>query len=221
MATQRQKDSDIDGNGLSARGYEAAYASMRICPHCFELYDLDPPYDLSQRCACYRDRDEPGWPGYDFNERALLCRCCGFEVLRSGSRWSPFFCAPCKERVAALDRQVGQLIIPIGRHTLMNASLMQQKAPTLAVHDFDIDALAADVLDSLTIVSSGSERLWEWYRAQMARTLEATGLAGDVPLRDYLLALPEDETSLALDRFTAFVGMASHFGVAISAGGKN
>jgi hypothetical protein len=41
-------------------------------------------------------------------------------LLASGSRWSPFFCRPCQERVRALNHAVGRLVIPVGRRSMMN-----------------------------------------------------------------------------------------------------
>jgi hypothetical protein len=67
---------------------------------------------------------EDGWPGFDFDTYLELCRCCGIEPLKSGSRWSPFFCDACKERVIAFNRACGRWVIPIGRHSMMHGVLL-------------------------------------------------------------------------------------------------
>jgi hypothetical protein len=56
----------------------------------------------------------------DFLPPAELCRCCARELLRSGSRFSVWFCARCAPMVRELNAQAGRCVIPIGRHTIMN-----------------------------------------------------------------------------------------------------
>ncbi len=51
-----------------------------------------------------------------------LCYCCGIEPIKSGSRWSVFFCDECKDCVLSFNRRSGQWIIPIGRHSLMHGA---------------------------------------------------------------------------------------------------
>lgn len=201
-------------------GFGPEHASMRICSRCYELYEPDVALELPQRCGCNRGSD-PRWPGADFNERALLCRCCGLTVLRSGSRWSPFFCEPCKHRVIDLDRRIGRLVIPIGRHSIMNGTMMRQKAPTLAAYRYDVAALASDVAGTINTVISGTDRLWEWYRIQMAQNMVTFGGQEDVLLSDYVATLPTDADALDRLVLAAFMGLASHVGVAVSIGPGN
>jgi len=99
-----------------------------ICPDCFEcraVVELTGPGADSRRqlCRCERERLielAPRWPGYDFNKAIDLCSCCGFEPIETGSRWSVFCCAECKDRVLAFNRACGDWVIPIGRHSLQN-----------------------------------------------------------------------------------------------------
>jgi hypothetical protein len=109
----------------------ATTRDFRVCGACSELRGpfvwrlQGVDYDHVQECACARmgrpDRDRSEkWPGFDFNRVAELCYSCGCQVLRSGSRYSVWFCAECKERVGALNAEVGHALVPIGRHTIMN-----------------------------------------------------------------------------------------------------
>jgi hypothetical protein len=77
--------------------------------------------EFEQRCDC-RDAEEPDerWPGFDHNTVAELCRCCGLEVVKSGSKWSVWFCRECLDRVKDLNAGAGRCVVPIGRHSLMN-----------------------------------------------------------------------------------------------------
>lgn len=56
----------------------------------------------------------------DINEVLRICMCCGADVVPSGSKWSPFFCRPCMHLAQDLNRRAGHLVIPIGRHSMMN-----------------------------------------------------------------------------------------------------
>jgi hypothetical protein len=91
-----------------------------ICRNCLRPYERSradgaPP----QRCPCRRIRDEPTWPRFDFNERLHLCDCCHRVALTSGSKYSMFFCEPCKKRVVSFNDRLRFWLIPIGRHSFM------------------------------------------------------------------------------------------------------
>ena len=74
--------------------------------------------DQTQMCYCPSRRyHEPTWPGSDFNERLHLCECC-FVPLGSGSKYSVWFCSPCKKEVAGFNGLFGRGVIRIGRHSL-------------------------------------------------------------------------------------------------------
>lgn len=99
---------------------EASHPMFVLCGTCRELYESTPQpgFETPQRCSCRRT-DEPTWPRFDFNEHLHLCECCRLVPLRSGSRWSVWFCDACKTRVRALNHRVGRYAIPIGRHSMM------------------------------------------------------------------------------------------------------
>ena len=99
---------------------EDAHSNFVLCATCRGLYEerRSPGFATPQRCRC-RHVDEPTWPRYDFNEHLHLCECCRLVPLRSGSRWSVWFCDECKARVRDLNHTLGRYVIPIGRHSLM------------------------------------------------------------------------------------------------------
>jgi hypothetical protein len=90
-----------------------------ICMTCRTLFEMRPPSPDAprQRCRC-EPADPKEWRS-DLTERAHLCGCCRLELLRSGSRWSVWFCDECKERVRELNARLGRYVIPIGRHSMM------------------------------------------------------------------------------------------------------
>jgi len=96
-----------------------------VCGTCGRLRGpwgrYDGEVEFEQHCDC-RDDEEPveRWPGFDYNTVAELCRCCGLEVVKSGSKWSVWFCRECLDRVSDLNTGAGRCVVPIGRHSLMN-----------------------------------------------------------------------------------------------------
>jgi hypothetical protein len=55
----------------------------------------------------------------------------------------------------------------------------------------------------------------------MARNLDTLGLEGAILVHDYLLALPGKMEEVDALAFSAFVGLASHVGIAVFAGPRN
>jgi len=103
---------------------------MHICPKCFgingpwrsvrDFTDSETKREYEHKCHCERQhqRDqEERWPRFDFNTCVELCKCCGAELLLSGSKWSVWFCEDCKEMVRQFHGEYQRYIIPIGRHS--------------------------------------------------------------------------------------------------------
>ncbi|HWW53634.1 MAG TPA: hypothetical protein VNY84_07690 [Acidimicrobiales bacterium] len=149
-----------------------------ICPTCFCL--RGPVGDgRLQRCTCERVDDR--WPGYDFNQAWELCHCCGAEVLKSGSRWSLWFCEECNARVLAFNEVAGPRVIPIGRHTMMNGESGDVRGLD---DDAAIEAFARCLSEAMVAIASsadGGAVATRW-------NVDALGLArGDsIPLLRYL-----------------------------------
>ncbi|MGZ8752920.1 MAG: hypothetical protein ACXW1S_08050 [Acidimicrobiia bacterium] len=81
------------------------YRDLELCTRCGELRGAVEWTDgrsrrrLVQECACQRALrlDAPArWWGFDFNVVAELCRVCGTEVVRSGTRLSDHVCDDCR-----------------------------------------------------------------------------------------------------------------------------
>lgn len=101
-------------------------SNLRICAHCLELYGqvrLGNGEAINQECLCVK-KTEGRWDGYDFNKKYETCYCCGLEVIPSGSKWSVFYCKDCKDKISELNREARQLIIPVGRHSIMNSIVL-------------------------------------------------------------------------------------------------
>lgn len=99
--------------------------SLVICGDCYGVRGRFPERgaDAEQLCSCApvetrRNRRPSG--GADHCTYVELCRCCGLVLLSSGSRWSVWFCEQCLPLIAGLNRAVGWMTAPIGRHSVMN-----------------------------------------------------------------------------------------------------
>jgi hypothetical protein len=192
-------------------GYdEAEHAYLHICPKCFELYEQDRPDGMNQTCACHPN-DPERWPGADFNQRAMLCRCCALTVLPSGSRWSPYFCRECQLLAMGVSVWNRSLVIPIGRHSLMHSWVPRAEAqPFPPGGEVDLDDFAATFAAMLNNISDASDLLWKWYRTSMKRNLKRYGLKGKVSLREYIAAVSAEKPALST-RLEAFEGLCKLF----------
>jgi len=172
-----------------------------ICPRCFGVRGLltiaSARYE--QRCRCMeRVGTAERWPGYDFNTYIELCRCCAIEPLKSGSRWSPFFCDECKERVINLNRQERRWVIPIGRHSMMHGELLSGDEATIDEH-------AEEFASRVQGLFASGDHLDQWRRNRVRQNLAtldwAPGL--EVPLAWYL----SDARNRPISKATAFRGL--------------
>lgn len=126
-----------------------------------------------QRCDCVPAGGLPAQPRVgDFNTALELCRACGLVALRSGSRWSVWFCGPCATQARRLNERVGRCVVPIGRHSLMNGISVQSAEPE------DIEAFAG--LMSNLFDATGAVQ--KWSRTVVRENLVAAGLPADLDL---------------------------------------
>jgi hypothetical protein len=186
------------------------FASSRdsfVCGTCGELRGpfvwrlKGVEYPHVQECGCAHQRRAKGerpetWLGFDFNTVAELCHACGCEVLRSGSKFSIWFCRECRDRATALNAGVGQPIVPIGRHSLMHRIAMRAQ-PTEA-------EIGAFVTRFGTLVDR-MHQIHQWAGEVVRSNLAAIGPsdATDVELTVYL-----DATS-GVDRAQRFDAMVT------------
>ena len=187
-----------------------------ICRACARPYERSrrdgaPP----QRCRCRRNEDEPTWPRFDFNERLHLCDCCHRVALRSGSKFSPFFCEQCKERAVALNDRLRFWLIPIGRHSFM-AHGYERPSKILAIPGRLATAKEGDpelesLIEEMASLFDRIRELQEWSPRHLRRWLEELGLVEDPTIARFFAAL--DEAAQKDDRFSvdrAFSDLSEH-----------
>ncbi len=117
------------------------------------------------------------------------------KVLRSGSRWSVWFCAACKERAIAFNNRAVVALVPIGRHSMMHRTGLQT---TPAPSDNAIGAFVAQfghLVDRM-------RRLDAWAHEVVRRNFVDMGF--DKEPDDHVVALPRRRvaTSTARDDST-------------------
>ena len=214
---ERGLDSVLEA--LAPYGLRPEFQTLFICATCLELFDvIDLPTCRRERaelqqCLCHRVH-EPTWPRYDYNEKARLCDCCGRYVLRSGSRWSVWFCDECNQRVRALNGRLGFAHIPVGRHSLMNNFSLSGPA----IDEADIERFVErfeGMSDHIDLLSD------QWKPTHIRSELERLGLTttdgsqpGAISLVTYLsVVAAEDQRSTVDHRLQAFLGLAERFKV--------
>jgi hypothetical protein len=210
MSDQNQSAQE-ELRAVRALGYRhREHRYLHICGTCYHLYERSRPDLMDQACQC-SPRDEKRWPRYDFNQRAILCHCCGLDVIDSGSRWSSYFCRECQLLATGVSVWQRQLVFPIGRHTMMHTWVPGSRTPTLDKHMRRVDELVQTVYEAIGFVSRGSEGLWEWYRQVMHFNLGRLGISADVTLHDYMLLLSRKELGFLNDRLLRFEGLCEFF----------
>jgi hypothetical protein len=96
---------------------------LSYCPRCADVYGVLG--GVGKRCKCASSAGVAHvFTGGDFPTPFEVCWYCQARVIRSGSRWSTFFCAKCRPTVMSINDSFagrGLVVLPIGRHSLMNA----------------------------------------------------------------------------------------------------
>jgi hypothetical protein len=157
-------------------------ASVELCRRCLGLrgpcFDTFSHCERTQRCSC--EPKEPLWKGYDYNTAIELCHCCAATTVRSGSRWSPFFCDTCKERVLAYNRAAGFAVIPVGRHSIMNGISLSGAEAKAVVAQGAFEAGIANLFERV-------DRLWKWHRDRVRVVVHGIpGKETAIPFERYL-----------------------------------
>lgn len=171
--------------------YPDEVPEMEVCRDCGQVvgrFYLGPRQIRVQygRCRLHTAPEAVAieWPRYDFNLHVDLCRCCGRVPLRSGSRWSVWFCASCKEQIGLLNGRHGRCIVPIGRHSVHAGHVLSgdQARDPVAVEGF---------ISTMKAVGRVQGLLHEWLRETVRRNFRDAGLPErrPVPLEEYWVAV--------------------------------
>jgi len=217
-------DKKLLGQGMIPSGAEAANDTfffheyelskeMGVCPECGEISGLlrlrggGPFY--SQTCLCPDKRGTPeaheelrSYLRLDFATAVTLCACCGQELIKTGSKFSSFYCDFCRKLVLAFDRKRGFTLIPMGMHSFMNGVLLNGR-------DAQDEVAINKFVEGMSSMFKRTELLEEWTKNVTAANIKMTGHDwGDhIGLFDYLSEMPRDFRS----RHNAFLGLRKFF----------
>jgi hypothetical protein len=139
-----------------------------------------------------KEIEQERWEGFDFNEIVMLCYCCGQELLKSGSKWTVFFCEDCKKKVMELNRQFQRAIIPIGNHSLMSGIGLNKDGIN------NPEAVKEFHAKFYKMVAS-NEKIRKWNIQRLTNNFKLFGYDGDVLLDGYLL-----KVLVTMDKSEAF-----------------
>jgi ADP-ribosylglycohydrolase len=181
---------------------------LKICSKCYEIYGFWN-YDggnkgfyqkCNRDCEDYNGKSDmpikeikqEKWEGFDFNGIVMFCYCCGQEALKSGSRWSVFFCEDCKRKVMELNAQFQRAIIPIGRHSMMNGIALNNDG-------YKDPKFVEQFWTKANNMFANIEKLSKWTAQRLSNNFKVLGYDDDVFLNDYL-----KKVAVAVDKSGAF-----------------
>lgn len=181
----------------------SAIPAMTVCGACGDVVGpIGGGTDRVQTgtCRLHEAAEEERWSRYDFNRHVEICRCCGTILLRSGSKWSVWFCDDCKDAVLALGRRHGRCIVPIGRHSV-HAGLMltnEDRDDPVALHCF---------VESYNAITDVMRVVEDWRGVVIRRNLETMGLAPDsiVPVARYVTGVAEVDPAARFQEMVAYL----------------
>jgi hypothetical protein len=162
-----------------------------------------------QTCGCEDRRGTPqAYEGLtkdlclDFAQAVTLCSCCGQALVKSGSKFSHFFCNSCREMIVNFNKSQGFFLIPIGRHSLMNQLSLNGK-------DIQDPKAISKFTEATNSMFKRIDLLREWKKRVMGKNLRKIGHVKnrDINLLSYLNELRPDFWS----RFAAFYSIRKHF----------
>jgi hypothetical protein len=138
-------------------------------------------FELHLRCASLRGHTshgwqgclcEPGpaWPGVDVSQEKSLCTLCARGLAGGPSRWSWHGCSPCMVWEKAVRDRLGRMLLPLGRHSIMNGV----RIPIDPLPD------AADVLEQALLDQfTGWDDLASWKEMEVHRLAASADLHGE------------------------------------------
>lgn len=143
-----------------------------------------------QCCKCESEGccDRADWPSrYAYRTAVELCRCCGAAAIRCGSWSSPYYCKSCGEIVEHANMEAGAILVPLGRHSIMNqisipGDLPEDEMPAA------LEKLAAFLASPL----HGLVDDWRDLRVEHFFDVVIGAPGEHVPLEDYLAAAASD-----------------------------
>ncbi len=202
----------VTGDDDPARGRLARPEHLQLCLVCGELRG---PYDgYDNLCRCDRaiwDREPVPIFG-DLANNIHLCWSCVIDVVRSGTRWSPYYCATCRPAVVVLRRLAGRNVVPLGPHSLMNGiSRSSSDCRTMTDHE------AVALSEQLNALFADQRTLAERTRSRTLDRARRVGFTGHAVLvDDYRGACWEADITVGLGFIEFLVQLGANDGAELA-----
>ena len=182
---------------------------LKVCGTCFGL--RGETSDRRQLCSCASSEDSQAYAeecyrrnGSYWTTVAVICRCCGAEVVDAGYKFSRWYCARCIKTVHEVNEACGFCAIPVGWHSIVNGVYVSPKSCRTEVG-------ATAVADQLNAFFRESGGAWGWGKQVTERQWKRAGLPLDqhVAANDYLTAV----WMKRVDKRTLFEELAAARGI--------
>jgi len=197
---KRQKAYDFEKHRFTYGGLKD-FKDMCVCRHCGEIYGsfevTNKTGHYYQECDCENEPESQVAKydlektfNLDFGQLVTLCYCCGQELLRSGSKWSVFFCDFCKDQILTINRSYGFALIPIGRHSLMNSVVLESEDSFKEKKIHEFSSAMSSLFDRIAL-------LHEWKKIKVSnlyKKLEQSEKS-NIGLESYLAKMPRTDQS--------------------------
>ena len=153
---------------------------MEICNVCWDLRGKD----AGDGCACDRAA-HPRRPDESEAEREShigpwLCHTCQLVVIPPAGKWTRLHCDTCRPHAEEINRQRGELLVPIGIHSAVNG--FQLDVDPNWEDDIPAD-VAGKFSDQLAHMGERIDWLKHHRRARTARLVEEIGFRTDRPVK--------------------------------------
>ena len=208
---QRQREAERARRALNEwhpPGTPGPHTALRrpipvLCRRCWALDDAEP---YATTCVCRRGAERRP-EGSAEPERRLLCQVCAGTLLRDFSRWSTILCATCRVRAVDVNSRLQRVVVPIGRHSLVNGSTIRPLPDAPDDRDVPLEQFAAGLAAQTNAMIRSLDQLEVWGRRRTREECQSRGLADgrDVPLAVYLWSVHDQP----VDRYAAFQALLS------------
>ncbi len=195
---EAKTDSDPSESKIATAMLDSFESDAVICGTCHRISGWVRDKNWKQTCRCEKSSTQRElWRNRDFPTNAELCYCCGAVLLRSGSKFSVWFCLECKANVTSFNRRVGRYAIPIGRHSFMNSTWLWGK-------DAQDPAAAKAFHAAATEMGRGIDFIWNYAPSVVAENLGMLGYrdGASVLLREYLTRVATLSAARSSQAFT-------------------
>lgn len=139
-------------------------------PLYFAYCDCDATPRVSNRVSASTEVFGEGNCGYEF------CRVCALQLIDTRSKWAFIVCPECRPVVRLANEFAGRLLIPVGRHSIVNASGAAGRFPKLPDSLREVLARPEILVEAARTMSVGFDLLASWRPRVIEQNLQDSGL---------------------------------------------